>query len=103
MNTVQGERWHNWSGSVQGNPREVIMPGSVNELAQCIARYARDDRHVRVIGTGHSFVPLVHTVDVLISLDTMQGIEAVDTEHGSSTVLCGTKLKRLASESLAGG
>ena len=103
MNTVQGERWHNWSGSVQGNPREVMMPGSINELAQCIATYARDGRHVRVVGTGHSFVPLVQTDDVLISLDNMQGIEAVDTEHGTATVLGGTKLKRLGSELLARG
>jgi FAD-linked oxidoreductase len=103
MSTMQGRRWHNWSGSVQGNPRQMVMPGSVNELAQHIATYARDGRHVRVVGSGHSFVPLVQTDDVLISLDNMQGIESVDAEDGTVTVLVGTKLKKLGNDLLARG
>jgi len=103
MSTMQGGRWHNWSGSVQGNPRQMVMPGSVNELAQRIATYARDGRHVRVVGSGHSFVPLVQTDDVLISLDNMQGIESVDAEDGTVTVLGGTKLKKLGDDLLARG
>ncbi len=103
MSTMQGGRWHNWSGSVQGNPRQIVMPGSVNELAQSIATYARDGRHVRVVGSGHSFVPLVQTDDVLISLDNMQGIESVDAEDGTVTVLGGTKLKKLGDDLLARG
>ncbi len=103
MSMKQGGRWHNWSGSVQGNPRQVVTPGNVNELAQRIATYARDGRHVRVVGTGHSFVPLVQTDDVLISLDNIQGIEAVDAERGIVTVLAGTKLKRLGDKLLKHG
>src|SRR5579864_6399869 len=103
MSTMQGGRWHNWSGSVQGNPRQMVMPGSVNELAQSIATYARDGRHVRVVGSGHSFVPLAQTDDVLISLDNMQGIESIDSEDGTVTVLGGTKLKKLGDELLARG
>src|SRR5258708_13216499 len=101
MSTMQGGRWHNWSGSVQGNPRQIVMPGSVNELAQSIATYARDGRHVRVVGSGHSFVPLVQTDDVLISLDNMQGIESVDAEDDTVTVLVATKLKKLGDDLLS--
>lgn len=103
MSTSQGGKWSNWSGSVQGTPRQFVLPGSMGELVQRIATYARDGRHVRVVGSGHSFTPLVQTDDVLISLDRMQGVEAIDAEHGTVTVLGGTKLKRLGEELLARG
>ena len=103
MSTSRGGRWHNWSGSVEGTPRQVVMPGSINELAQRIGACARDGCHVRVVGSGHSFTPLVQTDDVLISLDNMQGIETIDKEGGTVTVLAGTKLKRLGEELLQHG
>ncbi|HEV2583711.1 MAG TPA: D-arabinono-1,4-lactone oxidase, partial [Ktedonobacteraceae bacterium] len=93
----------NWSGSVRGIPREVALPVSVDDLAQRIAGYARSGRHVRVVGSGHSFTPLVRTDDVLISLDHMQGIETIDAEHGSVTILGGTKLKLLGEALLEKG
>ena len=103
MSVKQGERWRNWSGSVEGAPQQVAMPGSMNELTQLIQTYARDGRRVRVVGSGHSFTPLVQTDDVLMSLDGLQGIEAVDSERGIVTVLGGTKLKRLGEELLERG
>jgi FAD-linked oxidoreductase len=54
-----------------------------------------DNRHVRVVGSGHSFTPLVQTNDVLMSLERMQGIEEIDTEGGTVTVYAGTPLKTL--------
>lgn len=103
MSTSQRGKWSNWSGSVQGTPHQVVQPDSIWELTQRVATYARDGRHVRVVGSGHSFTPLVQTDDVLISLDRMQGIEAIDEERGTVTVLGGTKLKRLGEELLARG
>ncbi len=103
MSTMQGKRWHNWSGSVVGTPWQFVLPGSMSELAQRVKTYARDGRRVRVVGSGHSFTPLVQTDDVLMSLDGLQGIESVDTERGTVTVLGGTKLKRLGEELLSRG
>src|SRR5260370_38209298 len=71
------------------------MPGSINELKQRVGVYARDGRHVRVVGAGHSFTPLVQSDDVLMSLDEIQGIESVDPTAGRATVLGGTRLKKL--------
>ncbi len=101
MSTLRGGKWSNWSGSVQGTPRQFVQPGSMGELTQRIATYARDGRRVRVVGSGHSFTPLVQTDDVLISLDCMQGVEEIDADRGAVTVLGGTKLKRLGEELLA--
>ena len=103
MSTLRGGKWSNWSGSVQGTPRQFVQPGSIGELTQRIATYARDGRHVRVVGSGHSFTPLAQSDDVLISLDRMQGVEAIDEERGTVTVLGGTKRKRLGEELLAWG
>ena len=78
MATGQAKRWSNWSGSVQGRPQQIINPRSIDELTQVIGAARRDGRHVRVVGSGHSFTPLVQIDDILMSLDGLQGIESVD-------------------------
>ncbi len=93
MGTV--ERWSNWSGSVTGTPRQFFKPQSIDELARVIGDYGRAGRLVRVVGAGHSFVPLVQTDDVLVSLDAMQGVETIDAAAGTATVLAGTRLHML--------
>ena len=103
MAGMQGERWQNWSGSVKAQPRQIVKPGSINELKHHIADYARDGRHVRVVGSGHSFTQLAQSDDVLMSLDNLQGIEAIDAEHGVVNVLGGTKLKLLGETLLGHG
>jgi FAD-linked oxidoreductase len=89
------ERWSNWSGSVKSVPRQVVRPSNIDELARLVREYGRDGRNVRVVGTGHSFTPLVQSDDVLMSLEEMQGVESVDTTAGRATVLGGTRLKKL--------
>jgi FAD-linked oxidoreductase len=103
MATTQGTRWQNWSGSVQGRPQQRAAPASIDDLARLIGAAGRDGRHARVVGAGHSFTPLVQTNDLLLSLDNLQGIESVDAEGGTVTVLAGTKLKRLGNDLLARG
>jgi FAD-linked oxidoreductase len=103
MSILQGERWQNWSGSVQGTPRQIALPGSLNELVQRMSTFARDGRRVRVVGAGHSFTPLAQTDDVLMSLDNLQGIESIDSERGVATVLGGTNLKLLGDTLFARG
>jgi FAD-linked oxidoreductase len=95
MANKQAKRWKNWSGSVRATPRETLTPQNIEELAELISSYGKTGRHMRVVGAGHSFTPLVQTDDVLISLDRVQGIEQVDEEQGIVTVLAGTRLKQL--------
>jgi len=95
METSQVGRWSNWSGSVKCSPVEIVKPRSTDELTKMVGAYGRAGRHVRVAGSGHSFTPVVQSGDVLISLEEMQGIEAIDAERSSVTVLGGTVLKDL--------
>lgn len=96
-------RWENWSGSVRAAPRVVVTPSSLDELARLAGGWGREGRHVRVVGAGHSFTPLVQTDDVLVSLDNMQGVISVDAGQGTAKVWGGTHLKRLGDELLAHG
>src|SRR5215475_3989730 len=97
------KHWQNWSGSVRSEPREICRPVSIDELAQLIGRLGRDGRQVRVVGSGHSFTPLVATDDVLVSLDSLQGVLSVDTAAGTAEVLGGTQLKYLGDALLSRG
>src|SRR5690242_7720411 len=97
----QRSKWSNWSGIVQCRPREILKPADIDDLRQIIQRASREGSHVRVVGSGHSFTPLVQTNDILLSLDNLQGIEQIDIdqEQGNTvTVLGGTRLKRLGEE-----
>jgi FAD-linked oxidoreductase len=96
-------RWQNWSDSVRGRPQMVWMPQSIENLAGGVAEYSREGRHMRVVGDGHSFTPLAQTDDVLISLDNIQGIQAIDPEHGTAVVRAGTRLKLLGDQLLKRG
>ena len=95
METSQAGQWSNWSGSMKCSPVEIVKPRSIDELTKMVGEYGRAGRHVRVAGSGHSFTPIMQSNDVLLSLEEMQGIESIDAERGSVTVLGGTVLKNL--------
>ena len=63
------ESWRNWSGSVVAAPERIVRPKDEAELVAVVAAA----NHVRVVGTGHSFMPLCETDGVLISLADMAG------------------------------
>lgn len=90
--------WHNWSGHVRGLPRSIVYPVSIEEVVRIVKICAAEERKLRVVGSGHSFTRLVLTDDVLVSLDQLQGVIAVDSEKGIAEVWGGTKLDRLGKE-----
>ncbi len=63
------ESWRNWSGSVVATPARIAVPKTEAELSAIVAAA----ENVRVVGTGHSFMPLCETDGVLISLADMSG------------------------------
>ncbi len=87
--------WSNWSGSVKCQPREVLFPTSDGEVATIVRRAAASQQVVRVAGTGHSFMPLCATDDVLISLDSLRGVQWADTVRRTAAVHAGTKIHEL--------
>ncbi|MGH2740365.1 MAG: D-arabinono-1,4-lactone oxidase [Actinomycetota bacterium] len=95
--------WSNWSGSVRWRPDRVLAPGSIDEIAEVVSECRREGRKLRVVGSVHSFTPLVATDDTLLSLDGFQGIESVDVERRTALIRAGTKLDALGPELLRHG
>lgn len=83
--------WTNWSGSVEAAPAEVAHPRTVAEL-QALVRAAT---RVRVVGAGHSFMPLCETDGLLIQLDRLGGELAVAPDRRTVTAPAGWSLSRL--------
>jgi FAD-linked oxidoreductase len=71
------------------------MPRSVEEVVEIVRTAARDDKTVRVAGSGHSFTDLVKTNQVMISLDHLNRVLEVDTRTREATVQAGKKLYKL--------
>lgn len=81
--------WRNWAGNQQSLPREWLVPGSEEELAQQIL--AADQ--LRPHGSGHSFTPLVPSTGALVGLDGMAGVQKVDKAGKRAWLGAGTKLR----------
>lgn len=95
MSNSQQNSWSNWSGSVQCTPKEFQKPSSQEEIQTIIRNCVEQKSTIRTVGSGHSFTELVGTQGTIISLDLLQGLENIDTEKKTATVLAGTKLKSL--------
>ncbi|WP_304360219.1 D-arabinono-1,4-lactone oxidase [Collimonas fungivorans] len=93
--------WRNWSGSVQFSPARHLSPGSMEELKAVVRTTVAAGQSLRVVGSGHSFVPLVETGDALVSLRNMSGVASV--EAGVADVWAGTDLKTLGEQLGASG
>jgi FAD/FMN-containing dehydrogenase len=79
----------NWSGSIAFTPSQITRPRSEEELAEVVGNAAGKGKTLRVVGAGHSSMPLVHTPDILVSLEKMKGVTAHDVERCRATILPG--------------
>lgn len=84
--------FQNWSGDVQATPQKIAYPSTENELIALVKQAQSDGLHIRLVGHGHSFMPLVHTSDMLISLDKYQGIVEADVANCQAVVKAGTQI-----------
>lgn len=84
-------RWKNWSGSVSATPRRIARPKTESELAALV----REAHKVRVVGAGHSFMPLCETDGVLISLGQLEGALRFNAERSRVWAPAGWSLAKL--------
>lgn len=52
-----GTSWRNWAGNLSSVPEQIIKPRSLGEVMSLVKN--RSGNKIRVVGTGHSFSPLV--------------------------------------------
>lgn len=83
--------WSNWSGSVDAKPALIEMPKTYAELAGLV----RAAKKVRVVGAGHSFMPLCATDGTLLSLSELEGDITIDTTTSRAWAPAGCSLAKL--------
>ncbi|MDP3737715.1 MAG: D-arabinono-1,4-lactone oxidase [Hyphomonadaceae bacterium] len=83
--------WSNWSGSVSAAPAEIARPRTETELSALVARA----RKVRVVGAGHSFMPLCETDGTLLSLADMEGEVELSADGKRASAPAGMSLAKL--------
>jgi FAD-linked oxidoreductase len=93
----------NWARNQSCIPAEVARPTTTAQVADIVRRAHADRRRVKVIGAGHSFTPAAMTNGVLLSLERMCGVLAVDAGRHRVTVQAGITLRDLGDELAAVG
>jgi FAD-linked oxidoreductase len=83
--------WSNWSGSVDARPARIERPKTYAELAGLV----QAARKVRVVGAGHSFMPLCETDGTLLSLSELEGEISVDAAQARAWAPAGCSLAKL--------
>lgn len=83
--------WSNWSGSVEAKPARVEKPKTYAELAGLVQSASK----VRVVGAGHSFMPLCATDGTLLSLSDLEGDVTVDAATSRAWAPAGCSLAKL--------
>jgi FAD-linked oxidoreductase len=84
-------QWRNWSGSVEAHPSAIARPRTEAELARLVAEASA----VRVVGAGHSFMPLCATDGLLLNLSDLEGELVVAPDRRTVDAPAGWSLARL--------
>ena len=71
------------------------VPRKYTRCSRSCGACTKKGKKIRVVGSGHSFTPLVQTEEILVSLDELKGIMDVDIENMTVEVWAGTKLHDL--------
>src|SRR5690625_2271217 len=90
-----GKSWHNWSSSVNCQTEKFLLPKTLSDLVGIVKEHHKTSKKIRIVGSGHSFTPLVATEETLISIEHLAGIDHVDKENDIVTAWAGTDLKTL--------
>lgn len=91
--------WSNWSGSVRARPARMAQPESLEELQGLV----REASAIRVVGAGHSFMPLCETDGLLLNLENLAGSVAVAKDRKTVSAPAGWSLRKLTAALWAQG
>lgn len=87
--------WRNWTGDQACRPATVEHPRSSADVTALLEKAELNGRTVRVAGAGHSFNDSVLTDGMLVSLDRMNRVVAVDRSSGAARVQGGITIHDL--------
>ena len=77
------------------NPGELNEPTSREEIIDLVRNVSNEHGKLRVLGSGHSLLPLAVSEGVTLSLRKFRGLVSVDLQAKQVTVKAGTTLEEL--------
>lgn len=95
--TATGAVWSNWGRTERVKPARVERPTTVEAVQRAVAAAVRQGHRIKAVGAGHSFTGIAVSPGVLLELDELQGVVAVDAERRRITLGAGTRLFALPS------
>jgi L-gulono-1,4-lactone dehydrogenase len=70
--------WHNHAGNQKCRPRDIVKPGSLEELVQLVQLAEREGTTVRAVGAGHAWSDAALTDGYLVLPDELGGVLPLD-------------------------
>ena len=92
LRSHSADEFVNWSGSVRFTPKTRVWPANEEAISAYVQDAAVRSRVVRVVGSGHSSSPLVHSPDILMSMRDLHGLIDYDLQRSQAVLGAGTKL-----------
>jgi len=86
-------QWRNWGGNQRSVAKDVLTPGTVDEVAALVKDASATGHKVKAVGSGHSFTDIAVADDRRLLLHRLGGLVAIDGEL--VTVQAGMTLHQL--------
>lgn len=74
---ISGNSVRPWGDTFVCRPSKIFYPNNVEEVQEIV----KTSKHIRVVGGGHSFSPLICTNETLLSLRNLNKIISIDDEY----------------------
>jgi L-gulono-1,4-lactone dehydrogenase len=86
--------FRNWAQTITCKPDSYCQPDTEAKVKQIVQQAIAEHKHVRTVGAGHSWAPLVLTEDVLVNLDKLSAVRT-NTPHQFAVIEAGARLKNI--------
>ena len=88
-------KFTNWAGTYSCQPELYFEPESIEDVQAVVAEARRQNKHVKVVGCGHSPSDLACTSDYMVNLCRMNKLLEVDKERCLITIEGGVVMEDL--------
>lgn len=93
--TRPGGAWENWARTEKVRPQRIEYPATIEAVRRSVRAAAARGLPVKAVGAGHSFTGIAVAPGVMLELDDLSGLVAVDRDRGRVRLLAGTRLHRI--------
>ena len=87
--------WSNWAGNVTTRPVRIADPGNEAAIVECVAQARAEELAIRVVGSGHSFMPIAATDGLAIDASRLAGVARFEKAASRAWIRAGSKLTTL--------